>query len=158
MAAQSFNKNLRLILIIAAILTGVIIFFPLLKFIQQKLKFGVDKASSAIDNFSTTTVAGRYNYPIDQVKAITTIVKSIHGAYHDSTVDEDEDTAIRNLNGLKTVTQVHIASDLYKSLYNSSLKAESERYLSDGLMSLPGYLGWTPELNRVNQIVKDNWF
>ena len=145
------------LIIVAIALILLWIFSPILKLIKSKLSGAAEHLTDAAQKKALEKIKGKYQNHPDFNLITTDVVPAVHTAFG-GTFDEDEDTAIKQLNRLKTPTQVAIASDAYHSLYGDSLRAKATEYLTDGLMKVGAYVGLGDyDLNRVNKVVRQNW-
>lgn len=143
---------------------GLVIFIivlPILKALKGGVKGVTDMVSGvvtgAVDSIKTNSVYDRHaNMGPDLLKLLDTCAENIYKAYHSSPWDEDEDTAVRNLNQAKTQSQVIVLCDFYKAKYGKSLKEESLKYLTDGIQAIG--MGKLGDINRVTGVVKQYWY
>lgn len=161
MAVKLQSSTIKIVILLLLTVTGLIILFPLINIFRKGVKRVAEttevKVTEAVMNYEVQRVKVKYgNHPDTKVIA-DNIVPLIHYAFHGHRNGEDEESAISMLNQLKTVTQVKIASELYKSFYGSSLANDSIKYLTDGADAITSGFGYT-SLGKVKPIVTKNWY
>ena len=167
MRLQSINntadsyRSIKGVVTLVLTLVAVLVFLPVLRTLFGLLTKVTDKVDGAVEQAAINTVDKKWSsYPEHERRNLERVAKAVHNAFHGSAFDEDEDTAIRELNSLKTRTQVQIVSDFYRVIAGNSLKTDANKFLFDGLGSIPviGRLGNKFTESKLNKLVKDNWY